>query len=199
MMRVTAVLLAAGLSNRFGAGNKLLAEIAGEPMVRRVARQLANSKLYETIVVTGPDRDAIVEALAGIPLRDVHNQAYQSGMGGSIAAGVRALGPETDGVLIVPGDMPALTPGLIDKLIAVFAANGGAPITHPVTVDGNQRNPVLWPARRFSDLVMLEGELGAKALIAADPLPRATVTAGDETAFEDVDTQEDLARFSARS
>ncbi len=50
----------------------------------------------------------IVQALDGLPVRFVPNPAWDEGMGGSIAAGVRLVGEDVDGVFIVPGDLPNL-------------------------------------------------------------------------------------------
>lgn len=191
-MSVTAVLLAAGSSRRFGAGNKLLALIDGEPMIRRVARALADSRADEIVVVTGPDSEAIQTALEGLRSRFVANLDHAAGMGRSIAIGIGAVGSDASGVLIVPGDMPLLPADLVDGLISAFESSGHDRIVHPILPDGSQRNPVLWPRRRFADLARLDGPEGAKALLAADTRARLTVTVADESWLLDVDAPGDL-------
>ena len=59
MPRVAAILLAAGLSRRFGARNKLLAGIEGQPLIRRTAEALLGSRARPVVVVTGARRRPI--------------------------------------------------------------------------------------------------------------------------------------------
>jgi molybdenum cofactor cytidylyltransferase len=101
--------LAAGASQRFGADNKLLANIGGRPPIRWVAEETVHSSA-EAVVVTGCDYLLIEKALEGLELRFAHNPSWTRGMGSSIAAGVMALGSQVLGAFIVPGDMPFLTP-----------------------------------------------------------------------------------------
>ena len=192
-MSVTAILLAAGASRRFGAGNKLLALVEGEPMIRRVARTLANSSVDAIVVVTGPNGEAIEKALEGLPLRYIANTEHTAGMGRSIAVGIGAIGSAASGALIVPGDMPHLPTHLVDALVSSFESSGYDSIVHPILPDGSQRNPVLWPRRRFADLARLDGHDGAKTLIGADIRSRQMILVSSERVFVDVDVPSDLA------
>lgn len=193
---VSAVLLAAGSSRRFGGANKLLAEAAGVPLALAVARALEGARLAELVVVTGHDADRIEALLSGLGARFVHNRRHGEGIGGSIATGVAALGDGVAGALIAQADMPALTAALIDRLIRRFEEAGSARIVHPVGPDGRQRNPVIWPRRYFPELVRLSGDTGAKALIERCADGVETVPVGDEAAFVDLDTADELARYN---
>jgi molybdenum cofactor cytidylyltransferase len=152
MAEIDAVLLAAGASQRFGADNKLLANIEGKPLIRWVAEEIMHSGA-EAVVVTGCDNLLIEKALEGLPLRFAHNPSWTRGMASSIAADVMALGSQALGALIVPGDMPFLTSALLKDLMAAFHENQGSSIVYPTTRAGEQRNPVLWPRRFFPLLV----------------------------------------------
>ena len=72
MAEIGAVLLAAGTSQRFGADNKLLANIGGRPLIRWVADEIVSSGA-DAVVVTGCDHLLIEQALEGLPLRFAHN------------------------------------------------------------------------------------------------------------------------------
>lgn len=209
-MDIAAVMLAAGESRRFGSSNKLLARVGGEPIIARLARALDRSLVTAIIVVTPPEQQSgareIATALAPLGLRTtrlVENVAPARGMGSSIAAGVRALSTRHHGALIVPGDMPALNPAVIDRLIPVFIAAGGEAVVHAADRDGRQRNPVIWPRRLFPALAALDGETGGKPIIAAeraagqaDAAARViAVPFDDDTLFCDIDTVADLARW----
>jgi molybdenum cofactor cytidylyltransferase len=195
---VSGILLAAGSSRRFGKGNKLLALLDGRPLIRYAAEVLAAAGLAEVIVVTGPDAEAVRAALAGLEVRLVHNARYLDGMGGSVAAGIRAVSASSAGALLLPGDMPRLDPALVRQLIDVFMAAGGTRIVYPCLPDGSQRNPVLWPRRFFAGLAALSGESGAKPILNAHAADAIAVTA-DVSSFRDIDTVDDLACAQDRS
>jgi len=153
------------------------------------------------VVVTGCDRAAIETALAGLPVRFVHNEGWRAGMGSSIAAGVAALGEDVEAAFIVPGDMPRLTSGVFQKLATVFARAQRPMIVYPATPTGEQRNPVLWPRRYFPKLATLSGPDGAKGLLRRLGPECLSVVADDPAVFTDVDTADDLeaARALPRS
>jgi molybdenum cofactor cytidylyltransferase len=197
MAEIGAVLLAAGASQRFGADNKLLANIGGRPLIRWVAEEIVHSSA-EAVVVTGCDHLLIEKALEDLPLRFAHNPSWTRGMGSSIAAGVMALGSQVRGAFIVPGDMPFLTSALLKELMATFNESRGALIVYPITRAGEQRNPVLWPRRFFPLLASLNGPEGAKRLLATSIDSQEPVPVVDEGAFADIDLPADLDTARSR-
>ncbi|MFZ3181337.1 MAG: nucleotidyltransferase family protein [Methylocystis silviterrae] len=196
-MNIAAVLLAAGASKRFGENNKLLSDFGGKPLIRRVAEAIVCSGV-EIVVVTGCDRPQIEKALEGLPLRFAHNLNWESGMGSSIAIGINALGQQTQGAFVVPGDLPFLTSDLITDLMAVFMESRGALITYPTTSIGEQRNPVLWPRRFFPSLAALSGSLGAKHLLQNCEDAQKQAHVFDESAYIDIDAPNDLEAARSR-
>ncbi len=192
-----AVLLAGGASRRFGADNKLLAEIDGVPIIARVAREALSGGVGELVVVTGAEHDGYVTALTGLPVRFVRNAGWNEGIGSSIAAGVRALSAPPQGAFIVPGDLPNLTASVFRRLGEAFAAGDGARVVVPVTAEGSQRNPVLWPRHLFPQLAALSGTKGGKSLLDTLSDQRVDVSFDDESLFADIDTLDDYARLVA--
>jgi len=194
MLRLGAVLLAAGCSSRFGGDNKLLAEIDGRPMVRVVAGELLGAScIDEVLVVTGHDAPAVEGALDGLNVRFVFNADWRDGMGGSIAVGVSKLATALDGAAIVPGDMPFLTASVIERLGAEFQEREGEFIVFPATPAGEQRNPVIWPRRFFGLLQGLSGPEGGKRLLLelADFCSAVSIT--DEEVLLDIDAPDDMS------
>ncbi len=189
---IHAVLLAAGASRRFGADNKLLIEIDGTPLVRRVAERLVSSRVAGVMVVTGFEAERIRDALAGLDIHFVENPDFAEGLAASIKCGIAALPEDSDAAMIVLGDMPGTTQALLDKLIGIFEEGPGEKIVFPERKGGAQGNPVIWPARYFSELLKLSGDKGAKQLISQYREAVRPVPVGDEVALGDIDTPGDL-------
>jgi molybdenum cofactor cytidylyltransferase len=197
MGNIGAVLLAAGASRRFGANNKLLANIGSKPLIRWAAEEIVH-RGTKVVVVTGCDHLLIEKALADLPLRFTHNRNWSTGMGSSIAAGVMALGSQALGAFVVPGDMPFLTSALLKDLMATFNESRGTSIVFPITLTGEQRNPVLWPRRLFPLLGSLSGSGGAKHLLATFIESQKQVPVIDGGAFADIDIPADLETARSR-
>ncbi|MGB3271740.1 MAG: molybdopterin-binding/glycosyltransferase family 2 protein [Xanthobacteraceae bacterium] len=194
--RVAAVILAAGRSTRMGGPNKLLADLKGRPLVRIVAEQALASQAAEVVVVTGHQRAEVEAALNGLRVRFVHNPDFAEGLATSVKTGIAAVSADVAGAVVCLGDMPLIDAHLIDRLIAAFAPERGLFIAAPVS-DGRRGNPVLWGRRFFPELMKLEGDVGARHLIAANAEAVADVAVEGRSAFLDIDTPEALAEARA--
>jgi molybdenum cofactor cytidylyltransferase len=104
---IVGVILAAGLSTRMAPRNKLLLEFGGEPLVRRLSRQLLAARIDRVFVVVGHDRWNVRKAIRDLDVVVVENPDYFENQMTSVRTGVLAA-PEAEGYLIVPGDMPLL-------------------------------------------------------------------------------------------
>ncbi len=194
--RIAGLVLAAGRSTRMGGPNKLLEEINGKPLVRIVAEQALASRASPVIVVTGHQRERVERVLAGLPVTVVHNPDFADGLSTSLKAGIKAVPPDADGAIVTLGDMPQVSAKLIDRLIAAFDPERGALVVIP-TIDGKRGNPVLWARRFFSDLLAVEGDIGARHLIAGYAEAVAEVAIEDAAALTDIDTPEALIAVRA--
>ncbi|MGP0088466.1 MAG: NTP transferase domain-containing protein [Xanthobacteraceae bacterium] len=194
--RTAALLLAAGRSTRMGGPNKLLAEVGGKPLVRITAEQALASRASPVIVVTGHQRELVESALAGLPVRFVHNPDFAQGLATSLKAGIGVLPADTDGVIVCLGDMPQISAKLIDALISAFDPEKGALIVVP-TLGGRRGNPVLWSRRFFADLVALDGDVGARHLIGRYPEALAEMPVTDQAVLVDIDTPDALHALRA--
>jgi molybdenum cofactor cytidylyltransferase len=181
-----------------GAENKLTADLGGQPMVRHVVQAAMASAASPVLVVVGHQRDNVRAALAGLLVALVDNQDYAVGLSSSLKAGIRAVPEAADGALVLLGDMPQITAGHLDRLIAEFEAGGGAVIIVPAH-DGRRGNPVLWPRACFGEMLQLEGDAGARRLLAAHASRVREVDLGTDAIFADVDTPEALAALRERS
>jgi molybdenum cofactor cytidylyltransferase len=194
--RVAGIVLAAGRSTRMGGPNKLLAEIGGKPLVRIAAEQVLASRAKPVVVVTGHQRVEVEAALKGLGVTFVHNPDYADGLSTSLKAGIAALPADVDGAIVCLGDMPQVDAALIDRLIAAFDPEKGALVAVP-TIDGKRGNPVMWSRRFFGDLAKLDGDVGARHLIANYPEAVVEVPVTGRGALIDVDTPDALSAVKA--
>jgi molybdenum cofactor cytidylyltransferase len=195
MTEIAALLLAAGSASRYRAAggpepSKLVASFRGEPLARAAARAALGAGLPLT-VVTGHARQAVEAALHGLPAAFVHNADYATGLASSLKVGVRALRPNAGGALVLLGDMPKVSPEILARLIAAFDARCDALAVIPVYA-GRRGNPVLLARALFPAVAGLEGDEGARKLLAG-AAPVVEVEFGDEAVTLDIDTPEDLA------
>lgn len=189
---VAAIILAAGRSTRMGGPNKLLAELGGKPLVRTVTEQALASKANGVIVVTGHQAELVEKALSGLKVKFVRNPDFAEGLASSVKAGIAAVPANADGAVVCLGDMPLISSDLIDRLIEAFAPDTGNLIAVPVS-DGRRGNPVLWSRRFFTELMTLDGDIGARHLIARHSEAVAEVPVEGFGAFLDIDTPQALA------
>lgn len=191
MIRVGALVLAAGRSERMGGRNKLLAAVDGRPMVCRVVDEVRASRARPLVVVTGYEADRVQAAVVGRPVEFAHNSGFAAGMSTSIRVGIEALGDRVDGALVCLGDMPWVTGAVLDTLIEAFAETRGEGVCVP-HYRGRRGNPVLWPTARFADLLTLRGDVGARALLEAGSPGLHAVPVSHDGVLRDVDTPDAL-------
>jgi len=112
-----AVILAAGLGTRMkSALPKVLHRVGGLPMVRHVIAATEPLGLVRTVVVVGPDMDAVAGAVAPHP---VAVQGERLGTAHAVQAAREALGNDVDGtVLILYGDTPLIRTATLERMRA---------------------------------------------------------------------------------
>jgi CTP:molybdopterin cytidylyltransferase MocA/xanthine/CO dehydrogenase XdhC/CoxF family maturation factor len=147
--RFSAIVLAAGLSRRMGTQNKLLLPMGGQPMIRRVVENVLAAGFIEVVVVLGHEADDVRRALGSLPVRQVHNDRFESGQVSSVRAGLGALEQPVDAVMVCLGDQPLLATDDLIAAQAAYAEHAVGSILVPVR--GEQRgNPVIvdWQSAR---------------------------------------------------
>lgn len=203
---LAAVILAAGRGSRMAAGAgdgdgdgapvKMLAPIAGRPMLLHVVEAARAAGLCPLIVVTGHAAGTVEAALAGQPVTIIRNPSAAEGMATSLRAGLGAVPPQSDGAMVLLGDMPGVTAEHLRRLSRAFTESGGTAIIAP-TCGGRRGNPVTWPRALFGDLSRVEGDQGGRGVLRrhADklvPVPLDDCRDGGEGVLRDLDTAEDL-------
>jgi len=200
MKLAVAIILAAGRATRFtedsGAATKLVAPLAGKPLVRHVAEAALSSSARPVIVVTGHRAAEVESVLQGFDLCFVANPDYATGLAASLRRGVGAVPSTCAGAVILLGDMPLVSAALIDRLIGAFergcAASTPAPLAAAPVRAGRRGNPALIARELFPAIAMLEGDRGAGRLIEFLGSRVVECCVEDDGALIDVDTKEAL-------
>lgn len=185
----SALILAGGAGRRFG-GGKLLADMAGAPVIRRVAEAVAAADFAEVVVVTGAQDADIRAALVGLDARIFHAPDWAEGMAATLRTGIAALAPESKGVCVFLGDMPLVPVSLCSALIEAAEKVGYA--ARP-RLDGKPGHPVAFTRAAFADFLTLKGDQGATALLKQRPEAVAYIDTVESGALLDIDTPADLA------
>jgi molybdenum cofactor cytidylyltransferase len=190
--QVCALVLAAGRSRRMAPLNKLLvSDQKGLPMIARVVDNVLASRARPVIVVTGHERQHIEEALAGRPVLLAHADDYAEGLSASLRAGLQAVPPNAEGVLVCLGDMPLVSGEMLDRLIGAFDPEEGRAIVQP-TFRGKQGNPMLWSREFLPEMLSITGDVGARHLAAKHAERMVEVEMADDAVLRDFDTTEAL-------
>jgi nicotine blue oxidoreductase len=186
-IRVAGVLLAAGEGRRLGRP-KALVEVAGETLAERGVRLLRDGGASPVVVVTGAA--AVPPGGAAV----VHNPDWRTGMGSSLATGLRALPADAAAAVIALADQPLVGAEAVRRLIAAHRAGASVAVA---SYDGRPRNPVLIAREHWPEVIAAAaGDTGARVFLRAHRDLATQVECGDTGSPDDVDTPADLARVT---
>jgi molybdenum cofactor cytidylyltransferase len=137
----------------------------------------------------------------------IENTAYAQGMSTSLHKGIQILmnqdnslrvrtstmsanigAIESEGVLVLLGDQPLITPILLNQLIEMKSTTD-KPIIAPF-YNGKRRNPVLFAADLFPELLTITGDEGARSIIERHHTEVGRLDVDDSQLWYDVDTWE---------
>ncbi|MDX3899837.1 MAG: nucleotidyltransferase family protein [Sphingobium sp.] len=187
---IAAVLLAAGTSSRFGAQDKLMADLRGKPIVQHTLETLASLPFARLLAVVRPPAQAPVihRKLERRNYTIIVNDNPEQGLAGSIVRAVEHVMPlhRCRGVLICLADMPDVPQSHYNR-ICMAAENIRSVVA---STDGFSSSPPAFIGRRhFPELLALRGDQGARSLLSHG---LQIETSG--SVLRDIDTPEDLAR-----
>jgi len=191
--QIAGVVLAAGTSSRMGR-NKLLFDLAGEPLVRRAVRTAIAGGLDPILVVLGHDPEAVRHALAGLPCRFVANARYAEGMNSSVCAGFEAIPRRVAAGVVLLADMPLVDADMIAAVVARYRDSDALLVLSDY--DGVNAPPILINRSLFGELVS-EGKGCGKLLRRIHP-DKATDISWPAAVVADLDTPEDYERVRAQ-
>lgn len=182
------MLLCGGASRRFG-GNKLLE--GDEPLAARAARNLMQGT-GQVLAVVPLGQTGLRELLEPLGCEVLETDRTSRGMGASIAAGIEASAQST-GWVVALGDMPLIRPDTVRRVRR--AIEEGAALAAPFA-DGRRGHPVGFSARLREELLLLDGDAGAREVITRHGERMERIASDDPGIFVDIDTREDFARLA---
>src|SRR5262252_7371796 len=190
---ISGLILGAGASKRFGPPKQLL-PFRGTTMLGWVVDQaLSATGLDEVVVVLGRSAKEVRERTNFGAARVVENPVFGEGCSSSYHAGIGALNAESAAMMIILGDLPGITPEIINRLADSWRAQE-APITL-CSYQGRKGHPMIFAQSMFAQLVDLHGDKAAWKLVDAN------ATRVQEVYFsfpfpDDINTPEDFERLT---
>lgn len=188
---ISGLVLGAGASSRFGQPKQLL-PFRGTTLLGWVIRQAARAaSLDEVIVVLGRAASEIRERVEFGHAKVVDNPVFGEGCASSYRAGIGAISPASDAVMIILGDQPGVEPEILDGVAEGWRQGDGQIVL--ASYQGRKGHPMLFAKPMFDQLIGLHGDKAAWKLVDANPDLLREVPF-DRSFPEDIDTQEDFQR-----
>ncbi|MCX6319754.1 MAG: nucleotidyltransferase family protein [Bacteroidetes bacterium] len=185
------IILAAGSSSRLGQPKQSLV-YNEHTLLKRIVTTAIQSACGAVVVVLGANATLLKKECEGAAM--VINDNWQTGMAGSIGCGLKYLTsrhPQLDGVIITVCDQPHITGALLQQLLDAHQQ------THlPIIASdygGITGTPVFFHRALFPELLLLEGDKGAKQLVQKNK--DCTGLVAFPLGKEDIDTKEDYERL----
>jgi molybdenum cofactor cytidylyltransferase len=194
-MKISALILGAGASQRLGPPKQLLPFRDTTMLGWVVAQAQLASGLNDVVVVLGRAADEIRERVNFGSARVVENPVFGEGCSSSYRAGLAAINSETAAIMVILGDQPGITPGIIDKLAEQWRQKQG-PIAL-CSYRGRKGHPMVFARSFFPQLEGLHGDKAAWKLVDANADAVQEVTL-DLPFPEDINTQADFERLATR-
>lgn len=186
---IAAIILAAGRSSRMMGANKLLEKFADKSLIRTAVETTIKSGAAPIFVVIGHQSERIIAEIADLDVQYVVNPDFAEGLSTSLQAGLRALPEEVDGAIVMLGDMPLVTPTVLQKLMDAFRATPECLAVVP-SYREKWGNPVLLARPLFYAACKLAGDSGARKLLEMHRDQVVAVIVSDEAVTIDLDTPE---------
>lgn len=153
MIKIIAIILAAGASTRMESPKALLKFSDGDTLLTRQVELLKQAQISDIIIVIGSDADKIMTAHPGLKTNFVINSNWQQGQFSSLKTGLEAaLKASANLALILPIDTAVFKLETISKLSESLDKNSDANAIIP-TFGGKQGHPILITQNFMKSLV----------------------------------------------
>lgn len=161
MREVSAILLAAGRSQRMGAFKPLL-PFGQTTVIRTCIHNLFQAGIDDVVVVLGYRAEDVQRSLSELSVGFATNPHPDSEMGASIAYGINELLPEAKAALVALADQPAISPDVIRTIVGEWTAGNSLVVPE---FQGRGGHPVLVDLRFRKELLSLDSSGGLKSFL----------------------------------
>ena len=192
-LSLSVLIPAAGSSERLGQAKQLV-RYKGQSLIQNAINLAFSVDPGEIIVVTGANAEAVKAAVQQEPTRWIHNPRWSTGMGGSIALGASAMGPDSSSLLVLLCDQWRLKKWELQKLIVAWRSDPERIVV--ARAEGKYMPPVIFPSGCFEELCQLTGDQGARKVI--ENHPDLITPVQIENAAFDLNTQAQLEKLKAQ-
>jgi molybdenum cofactor cytidylyltransferase len=194
IQQIGILIVAAGQSKRLGHPKQLL-HFEGKSLINRLIDTVKSSGPYPITLVLGSAADEITTQITASPVDIVFNDQWNEGMASSIRVGVKRimnLSPNIDGIMIFVCDQPFISVVHIQSLIKL-QQDTGLPMAscYYANILGT---PAIFHQNIFSELLALEGDVGAKKIIKDRVSEVAKLHV--EEGIVDIDTMDDYIKLT---
>ena len=184
------------MSLRFGQPKQLL-KLGNKILLEWVLDAALASRLAGVVLVLGHEHQKIMQALGAKArhprLQVVINHRYREGQSTSLQAGLLTIQPPLPSVIFLLGDQPMLKSSVIDHLLDAFRQSGkdiGVPVWRT-----KRGNPAIFSRAMYTQLMAIEGDVGARNIIRANPEQVLCVEVDDPLCFMDIDSPQDYEQL----
>ena len=192
------IILAGGSSTRFGRPKQLL-KLKGKYLLDQVLSAALGSELNHIVLVLGHDHQNILQALETRTTQErlqvVINHRYLEGQSRSLQAGLQKIRQAFPAVMFLLGDQPLLNSNTIDHILDRFR-HSGKDICVPVC-QSKRRKPTIFNRVLYDQLMAIEGDIGARDIIRANPERVLYLELDDPLCFFDIDSQKDFENLQS--
>ncbi|MDP6156459.1 MAG: nucleotidyltransferase family protein [Candidatus Thermoplasmatota archaeon] len=168
-MHVSAIVLAAGRSRRFGEGpTKILSKVKNKTILRQLMETISRCAVTDVILVTGHQGEQVSEharnkinsifAHCNKKFIMVHNARYEEGMAVSFREGIKAVPQDSEAYLLFLGDQPLVSENTVHQIIETYrdinTSGKNYLLIHP-RFNGKKGHPVLFSSDLRPEIEML--------------------------------------------
>ena len=189
--QISAIILAAGRSQRMGAFKPLL-PFGGSTVIESCIASLRGAGVQNLVVVVGHRHEEVRAKLQNQDVAFAFNPDPESEMSVSIACGLNLINESAKALLITPVDLPAVPPEIVTQLINEWRA--GARLLQPEH-KGRGGHPVLIDLTYRQELLSLDPDQGLRALFAAHREEVRRMPVASPYVARDMDTWEDYRQL----
>ena len=188
---IWAMILAAGESRRMGQP-KLLLPFGDKTIIETVVEKVISSKVDNTLVVLGSEREEVEEKIKNFPVKLAFNPDYPSGMLSSVLCGFKTLPEETQAVVVVLGDQPSVSKEVVDKIVDAYQKTGKG-IVLPV-YKKERGHPVIIDMKYKDEVENLSPDIGLRGTVYSHPEDILEVEVDAPEILQDIDDEADYKR-----